>query len=576
MCGSRAGTAFRRALAALACLAFAAALAADERILEYDAQLRIATDGAVNVTETIVVRAEGKAIRRGIYREFPTEYRDRYGNRVRVGFEVLGVTRDDAPEAWHAKRRANGVRVYAGRADRTVAPGVHRYVIHYRTTRQLGFFDDHDELYWNVTGLGWAFPIERATATVYLPAAAPPSALGTDVYTGAYGSEATAARGEVMDGRTLRFATTAPLGPWEGLTIAASFPKGLVTEPDTAQRLRWFFEDNGAALALLLGVLVPLGWYLWAWNRYGRDPEPGVIIPRFRPPPGLSPAASRYVRRMGFDRTAFTAALVSLAVKGHVDLIEDGDDYAIERADGRPTTPPTEGEAAALDALLPGGERRIELDNDNHARFRAAQAALGRALKAEHKGRLFVLNAVYTVPAVVVTGLAAFAGILLPGGGPAVWAVFGVASLGLHALFLYLLRAPTIAGRAVMDEIEGFAMYLGTAERDRLDRMRSPTLTPEVFEAFLPYAYALGVENAWCERLARELPDMDPQDAGYRPAWYHGHHRGLGSIHHLGSQLGGQLGSAIASASTPPGSSSGSGGGGFSGGGGGGGGGGGW
>jgi uncharacterized membrane protein len=106
--------------------------------------------------------------------------------------------------------------------------------------------------------------------------------------------------------------------------------------------------------------------------------------------------------------------------------------------------------------------------------------------------------------------------------------------------------------------------------------MRSPALTPEVFESFLPYAFALGVENSWCDRFARELPTEVEAGGGYQPRWYTGSNAGLAGVHHLGHGFNSSFSSAIASASTPPGSSSGSGGGGFSGGGGGGGGGGGW
>lgn len=82
--------------------------AADERILAYDVDVRIAADGALTVTETIRVRAEGREIRRGIYRDFPTLYRDRYGNRVRVPFEVVAVRRDGSPEPWHGESIAGG------------------------------------------------------------------------------------------------------------------------------------------------------------------------------------------------------------------------------------------------------------------------------------------------------------------------------------------------------------------------------------------------------------------------------------------------------------------------------------
>ena len=228
-----------------------------------------------------------------------------------------------------------------------------------------------------------------------------------------------------------------------------------------------------------------------------------------------------------------------------------------------------------LRTLLPGSSSRIEMDNENYPVFRAAQKALKGALKKEYLGRLFHLNSIYLAPPILLSLGAAVAALFLRGS-PLVWIVYAVLTLALHALFLFLMRAPTPAGRRVMDQIEGFKEYLGTAERDRLERMRSPALTPEVFEAFLPYAYALGVENSWCKRFASELPSDPRQEGRYHPAWYHGQLHGISALNHLGSDFGGSLSTAIASASTPPGSSSGSGGGGFSGGGGGGGGGGGW
>ena len=160
-------------------------------------------------------------------------------------------------------------------------------------------------------------------------------------------------------------------------------------------------------------------------------------------------------------------------------------------------------------------------------------------------------------------------------GGPFVWVLFAAMTLTLHIAFILLMRAPTPAGRRIMDQIEGLKMYLDTAEQYRLDRMRSPQLTPEVFETFLPYAFALGVQNNWCARFGNEFPE-DADNTTYHPGWYSGQLTGMAGLHHLGSNFNSSFSSAISSASTPPGSSSGSGGGGFSGGGGGGGGGGGW
>ena len=550
---------------------------ADERILDYRSEIRVQPDGVLHVTEMIRVRAEGNQIRRGIYRDFPTRYRDRYGNRVVVDFTPISVRRNGGSEPWHTERRTNGVRVYAGSANRTVEPGIHDYEFVYVTNRQLGYFDEYDELYYNAVGTGWTFPIDRVSVRVILPFELAPNELAADTFLGAYGSTRRGPTDWQFDGAGLLLSSEETLAPGQGLTVSLRWPKGRIVEPTAMQRAHWFFEDNGGALVLLSALILVFGWYTWAWRQVGRDPEKGVIIPRYRPPEGLSAAACRYVRSMAFGKEAFTAALISLAVKRRLTIDEEKKkEFILERlpdpADGVALS---RGERAVLDKLLPVPGTRIEMDNENHETFQAARSALKKALKKEYLGRMFHLNRVYLLPAVLLS-ISAAVGALFLYTSPLVWIAYAVLSLGLHAVFLYLMRAPTPAGRGVMDEIEGFRMYLGTAEQDRLDRMRSPELTPEVFEAFLPYAYALGVENDWCNRFAREMPRETRDQAGYHPAWYSGKLHGLGAVHHLGSNFSSTFSGAIASASTPPGSSSGGGGGGFSGGGGGGGGGGGW
>jgi uncharacterized membrane protein YgcG len=548
---------------------------ADERILEYRSDIRVQESGAIIVTETLRVRAEGRDIRRGIYRDFPTRYRDRWGNRVTVGFRPAAARRNGADEPWRSEDRSNGVRVYFGSPQRFLEHGVHEYEFIYETDRQLGFFEDHDELYFNAIGTGWSFPIDHGVVTVTLPFTFGLEEVQTDVYTGSFGARETDARVSMPAGNRVRIETTRPLRRGQGLTVAVAWPKGRVAEPGAARRIGWFLTDNAAAIALLAGLLAALAWYLWAWDRVGRDPKKGVIIPRFEPPTGLSPAACRYVRDMSFHRDAFTAAIISLAVKRQLRIEEEDKEFTLARETAAPAATLTAGERAVLDSLLPAAGSRIDMDNENHREFQSARRALRGALKREYLGRLFHLNTTHLVPPVLISVAAAIVAYFLDGG-PALWIAYAVLTLALHGLFLFLLRAPTGAGRKIMDEIEGFGRYLGTAERDRLDHMRSPQLTPEVFEAFLPYAYALGVENQWCRRLAEEMPQEERQRSAYSPGWYHGRFRGAAALGHLGDGFSRSFSSAIASASSPPGSSSGSGGGGSSGGGGGGGGGGGW
>ncbi|MCG8547144.1 MAG: DUF2207 domain-containing protein, partial [Alphaproteobacteria bacterium] len=328
-------------------------------------------------------------IKRGIYRDFPTVYKDRLGNRVKVDFDVESVLRDEKPEPFHTERRSNGVRLYIGNNDVWISKGRHTYVITYRTDRQLGFFDDFDELYWNVTGNGWAFPIEHASATIDLPQGA--HVLDHAGYTGRTGAKGTAFRyTPLRDGR-VRFDTTKPLMPGEGLTIAVSWPTGYVARPTDAQETMYFLRDHAAAIAGLIGLGLLLAYYLYVWVKVGRDPESGAIVPLYAPPSGLSPAGARYVMRMGFDDKVFTSAIVSMAVKGFLRIAEDSDkDYRLELT-GQ-SVPLSGGERTVARKLFGSRRNAIDLKQKNHKTLQAAQKALWTSLRNEFEKVYFVRN----------------------------------------------------------------------------------------------------------------------------------------------------------------------------------------
>ena len=234
---------------------------------------------------------------------------------------------------------ANGVRIKVGDPDKIIDIGEHRYVIHYRTTRQIGRFKDYDELYWNATGNGWMFPIDVAEARIRLPE---PVKFGQRAaYTGPQGS--TASNAEVVDEKPgdITFRTTQPLGPYEGLTVAVAFPKGVVADLSEGERAGNWLADYGPPIVGFLGLAGLCVFYYIAWQRAGRDPRAGTVVPIFAPPDGLSPAGMRYISKMNADNRAFAAALVDMGVRGHVKLVEeDGGWFSrnktrLERLDGR-------------------------------------------------------------------------------------------------------------------------------------------------------------------------------------------------------------------------------------------------
>ena len=631
---------------------FADDIAAGERITDFQSHIAVDAGGGLTVTETIAVVATGDQIKRGIYRDFPTIYDGPLWTRVRVPFEVVRVERDGLAEPFHTEAQVNGVRVYIGSKDLALPAGPHTYRLTYRTDRQLGFFADHDELYWNVTGNGWAFPIERATAEVQLPLDPTREHVTLEGYTGSAGSTERALT-TAIDRRsgTLRFATTRALDPSEGLTIVASFPKGYVREPTAEERRAAWVQSNYHIVAGVAGLAVVLLYFVVAWLAVGRDPSRGTIIPLFEPPLSLDAAGVRYVRRMAYDERCFTAALVSLGVKGWLRIDEQDGDFTLVRERGRQQ--PLSGPERRLNSALLGGSERLELKQKNHSRIRSGMDDLRQGLVLEYEGAMFRLNRHWVWPGLALSVCTLFAmGLYGPGAGAGavatafimvwlgVWTfaclslleivrrgwreavrpgaggvarvfalfsalvvtafalpffageAFGIVALGtvttpwaaplflvlggVNWLFSYLLKQPTRSGQLAIDQIDGFRMYLTTAEGDEL--RQAPPRTPALFEKMLPYAIALGVEHAWSERFTDVLQAAAARgDQGASgPRWYSGQSWNHVGASHFSSMVGSSLSSAISSSSVAPGSSSGSGGGGSSGGGGGGGGGGGW
>lgn len=619
---------------------------ASEKILFFESSIRVQKDASMLVTETIKVMSAGDQIVHGIYRDFPTRYRDKLGNRYVVDFKVKEVIRDGGSESYHTEKLGNGIRVYIGRKDAVISRGEHTFVLSYSTDRQLGFFKEFDELYWNVTGNGWSFPIEHVRASVELPECASGKIRELGGYTGPKGAKGSDFTSSFNDFGNAVFVSTREFLPGEGLTIVVSWPKGCVEEPGFDKQLSYFLKDNRSVIVGLIGLLVLCGYYMFVWYHYGRDPGKGTIFPLFSPPNKLSPAALRYVMKMGFDHKAFTAAVINMAVKGYLVIRQEQGVYSLKKTESQ-----EEGalvlEEKVIAQTLFGSSSSLVLKNTNHTKVSSAIAALKQSLSKNFEKMYFINNKQYFFPglalsvlviiASAMTGslerfpIALFMAVWLSGWSVGVtvlllqvvslWQAYAtdrqnnplalgsalflsvfalpfvigevvglgvfvhatsipvtmilIVAVGLNFLFYHLLKAPTLLGRGLMDKIEGFKMYLGVAEKERLNLLNPVEKTPELFERYLPYALALDVEQQWSEKFAECLKKAAESGKEYSPAWY----SGPGWHGHAGafaSGLGSSLSTAVSSSSVAPGSSSGGGGGGSSGGGGGGGGGGGW
>ena len=364
----------------------------------------------MRVTETIKVVSAGDQIKRGIYRDFPTTYKDHAGNKYIVGFAILAVARDGKPEAYHTETLSNGIRIYMGRKEYLLPPGEYTYTLSYRTDRQLGFFKDHDELYWNVTGNGWNFPIETASATVVLPPGVPADKMVLEGYTGPMGAKGQNFTAAVTpDGKAV-FKTTRRLNAREGLTIVVSWPKGFVREPSVREKTIHFLKDNLTLLVAFIGLVVILLYYVLVWFAAGRDPARGTIMPIYSPPDNLSPASMRFMAEMGYDDKVFAAAVIDMAVKGYLSIREKNAKYTLTKTDDNPSKLSAEEKKIAAQLFQSGSS--ITLEQKNHSRIAAAKNALRTSLTLSFEKTHFVTNRKAFVTGVVISAVAVAASFL--------------------------------------------------------------------------------------------------------------------------------------------------------------------
>jgi hypothetical protein len=243
---------------------------------------------------------------------------------------------------------------------------------------------------------------------------------------------------------------TQPLGPYEGFTIVLSFPKGLIAEPTSNERIGWFLADNRGVLIALIGFLALLWFCVHEWRRVGRDPEKRAIFARYEPPQDKTPAGLRYMRRMGYDMKCFSADVLALAVGGHLRINREDhffkDAWTLDR-NGQGSLPESAAQRALLSGLFKHGDQTLELKKTNAAIISSARSAHSEALDQEFQPRYFHRNLRSVVYAVLIALLTVGAA-AAASGGFGIPAIVFVAGLMVIMLIVFgrLVRAPTLEG----------------------------------------------------------------------------------------------------------------------------------
>ena len=415
----------------------------DERVLSFDSLIKVEKNGDLLVTERIRARFGGssfESFHRDLSREevlwspgaegslvfsFSDEYDAGWGLKKKKPLEVLGVKRDGMEVEYLGMAREVSI------SERDLEWGVHTYEITYRRGRELVLNADREALLWSLDALsvrwgGGPFPLDRVSATVELPA----------------GIKATSAHGS-FSGKEAKLTPTGAkiealrLNSSQELQLWVEWSPGLLA-PAAYEEDSFLAAHPGVVLGLVLlaGALL---YYLLAWVKVGKDPEKGVIIPRYGPPVGYSPGAVRYLQRMKYDETCMAAGLLGLAAKGKVTIRESGGTYTVQKRakplergmpkdkkvvsaqanfsaspKAGPNAPPlpsggppplslalTADERALREKLV--GSGKIKLEDDNWKKIRLARRSHRFRIELQLEKTHFLRNLKWWLPGVLLT-----------------------------------------------------------------------------------------------------------------------------------------------------------------------------
>ncbi|HEY2460102.1 MAG TPA: DUF2207 domain-containing protein [Candidatus Acidoferrum sp.] len=550
----------------------ACALQARElRIKDFHADVNVLPDGSVDVTENIQAQFIGGPWH-GLYREIPVEYVTPQGLNYSLFLSVKHITDGNGRDLkfdTSRERHYRKLKIYVPDADNSTQT----ISIEYTVSDALRFFDDHDEFYWNVTGDEWDVPITAASARITLPAGT--TNIRANPFTGSYRSTAKDADVEIA-ANSVEVRTRDPLRYHEGLTIAVAFDKGFVHQPTALEKTGLFLRSNWPLFLPFIALFVM--WYLW-WTR-GRDPRLRPIAAQYEPPDKLTPGEAGTLVDDSADMRDITASIVDLAVRGFIVIEEHQQDHLMglirnkdynfvlkkNRADWASLKPH---EQSLLDGLFSGGTvgetvAMSSLQNTFYKNLPGIKNGIYDSLVSQgfYLHRPDKVKAAYFGAGATIGFLGVFGGNAIAsnlGMAPLTFIVAGILTGAVICIFGQFMPAHTESGTRALEGVLGFEDFLAHVESDRFNRTIK---TPEMFEKFLPFAMALGVEKNWSKAFQGILTQP--------PGWYRGGGYGPGFYPIMFTNdlnaMSARAGSAMASAPRSSGGSGFSGGGGSGGG----------
>ncbi len=372
----------------------------------------------------------------------------------------------------------------------------------------INYFEDHDELYWNIIGTGWTVPINSVEAKINVPGVIQ----DTVCYTGVYGSTGTNCQITKESDTSLLLTNTTPLRENEAITIAVSMPKGSIV--DVLEKENENIKRNNILYSSSL-LLIPL-FYLFGSKLKSRKK---IVAPSFTPPKDINPLVASYLLSKGRLRSKYiTAEIIYLAIQRFIDIEQkERKEYILRKTILEPIIPHPSSEK--LFDLLFGSLDEISTKSKTSNLY-------GYGPTIWEQTRLEAVNNGFVDEKKTKKGLLlAFLGILSLGGAPVALAlmlvngsIFAALSLFVTGISIFIISVfwdfRSEKGNDAYYELLGLKMYINTAEKHRIEFHNDPEKFRGVFESLLPYAILFGLEKKWMN----EFKDLYTTP----PDWYTG------------------------------------------------------
>lgn len=486
-------------------------IAKAEIIRSFSSDISVMPDASLVVKEKIVYDFEN-ALRHGIYRDIPLKNKE--GKNIEI--DILSITdKEGSPQKYTASNKNHILNIKIGDSG-VIISGEKIYNITYKVFGAVNYYDEFDEIYWNVTGNEWTVPIEFSEVLITLPKDVFPKE--RKCYFGPIGSTTPC---KIVDDKTYQVEKTLLKG--EGVTIAIALNKEAVAGYKHKENNK-FFHFLSIFWPIFLPIIV-FGFMFCRWYKKGRDPkENGIIKPEYLPPDDLSPVEAGGILYESIKPKSISAQIIDLAIRGFIKikptetkllgfsykqdyeltlLVEAGflnDNFDREIIKAMFGDNPTVGGVTMLSAL-------------NNLFYKSISKISGQVIDSLLKKKYYFnfpknnwLGTIVLLGVMVVQpiGLIVIANQSHDPRRDIVFVGSFIFTIGIVLIFQLLMPSKTNKGILMKEYLLGLKEYLQIAEKDRFAFHNAPEKRPEIFEKLLPYAIVFGVEELW----AKEFNDI--------------------------------------------------------------------